>query len=618
LIQAPARSAPRGDDNGRARPSRRQHDPLVQAFARLARRQPLAPLVLSGNRRATVGDVDALALAARRSLETFMPRAARFGLPPGVLVAVSAHNGPGFLASLLALRRAGAAAVLLDGQAPPAEALRVAQALGASALLRCLTSWPARGDDWETSWLTGAGSDHAVCLPGIAVVKLTSGSTGMPRGIATPAAALLADDAALARTMGLRDGDRLVAAIPMSHSYGLSSLVMPALVRGTPLVMPEDSGLFGPFAAAERLDATVLPTVPPYLDALLRLSQAPGRPRHLRLVVAAGAPLSAGTAAAFREVYGLPVHVFYGASECGGICYDREGGAAERGSVGSPVEGVLVELLSEPAGALGGGGNGNGGAGGHGAPGTPGGTIAVRSPAVAAGYVPDPDPRLAGGRFVAGDLGTWRHGELVLLGRQDGVINIKGKKVNPREVESVLAELPGVDEVAVLGVPMPDRGSEVLRAVIACRPGRLTREEVLAWCRERLAAHKIPRSLLLLAEIPRTPRGKLDRAALLTPLCGGPAAGAGAAAGTLSGAAGALAGTADTLAGTAGALASAADTLAGAAGTLVGAAGTLACAASAFVGAASADPAAGAGAGLAEGGGELAGSEPPTGRRRGR
>jgi long-chain acyl-CoA synthetase len=555
LIHAPTRSAQRGDDSGRARPRRRLRDPLLQAFESLARRQPLAPLVLSGSRRATVADVDALARAARRSLEAPVPvpaapaaaaaapagsaapaaPAPRRGLPPGALVAVSAHNGPGLLASLLALRRADLAAVLLDGQAPPAEALRVAQALGASALLRCLTSWPAAADDWETSWLPGAGSARPVCLPGIAVIKLTSGSTGVPRGIATPVAALLADEAALARTMGLRADDRLVAAIPMSHSYGLSSLAMPALVRGTPLVMPEDSGLFGPLAAAERMGATVLPTVPPYLDALLRLSQVPGRPRSLRLVIAAGAPLSAHTAGGFREIFGLPVHVFYGASECGGICYDREGGAAERGSVGTPVEGVEVELHAGQADAApeaadhGNGCQGRGGSGagngvgdgrsdGSGASaGAGGGVIVVRSPAVAAGYVPDPDQRLAGGRFVAGDLGRWQRGELVLLGRQDGMVNIKGKKVNPREVERVLAELGGVEEAVVLGVPLPDRGGEVLRAVIACRPGRLTREEVLAWCRERLAAHKIPRSLILLPEIPRTERGKLDRMALLAP-----------------------------------------------------------------------------------------------------
>jgi acyl-CoA synthetase (AMP-forming)/AMP-acid ligase II len=500
-------SSRRAQERDRARIRRRSRDPLLHAFDRLVRRQPLAPLVLSASRRATVGDVDSLALAALRGLQ------AGGRLAPGAVVAVSAPNGPGLLASLLALRRADLAALLLDGQAPPAEAWRVAQALGASAVLRCLGAWPAAVRDWEALRLPRAGSDQALHLPGMAVVKLTSGSSGAPRGIATPVEALLADDAALARTMGLRADDRLVAAIPMSHSYGLSSLAMPALVRGTPLVLPEDCGLFGPFVAAERLGATVLPTVPPYLDALLRLSQAPARPPCLRLVIAAGAPLSACTAAGFREHYGLPVHVFYGASECGGICYDREGGAAERGSVGAPVEGVEVELLA-------------------------GGPVAVRSPAVAAGYVPDPDSRLGGGRFIAGDLGAWRQGELVLLGRQDGMVNIKGRKVNPREVERVLAELAGVDEVVVLGVPVPDRGGEVLRAVIASRPGRLTREEVLAWCRERLAAHKIPRSLILLPEIPRTPRGKLDRAALQSLRAGAGVAAAEDAAAAEDGAAG--------------------------------------------------------------------------------
>jgi acyl-CoA synthetase (AMP-forming)/AMP-acid ligase II len=501
LIPASTRSAPRGHADGGARPRRRPPDPLLQAFDRLVRRQPLAALVLSGHRRATVADVDAAARAAGRVLDA--ARQPDGALPPGALVAVAAPSGPGFLAALVALRRSGAAALLLDGQAPPAEALRVARSLGAAALLRCSGPWPEAADDWQSQRLPAGGGGRAAQLPGIAVVKLTSGSTGAPRGIATPAAALLADDAALARTMGLRPDDRLVAAIPMAHSYGLSSLALPALVRGTPLVMPDDRGLLGPFAAAERLGATVLPTVPPYLDALLRLSQTPGRPPSLRLVIAAGAPLSARTAAGFRELYGLPVHVFYGASECGGICYDREGGAAERGSVGSPVDGVEIELLPAASPAAAGDGRG------------PGGAVAVRSAAVAAGYLPDPDPRLGGGRFVAGDLGTWRDGELVLLGRQDGIVNIKGRKVNPREVESVLAELDGVDEAVVLGIPVPERGGEVLRAVIGCRSGRLSREEVLAWCRERLAAHKVPRSLILLPEIPRTGRGKPDRAALL-------------------------------------------------------------------------------------------------------
>jgi len=394
------------------------------------------------------------------------------------------------LASLVALRRAGLAALLLDAQTPEAEALRTVKALGASALLRCRAGWPRGPEDWSLI-PTGIEGCH---LPGIAVVKLTSGSTGAPRGIATPAEALVADDAALTASMGIGEDDRLLATIPMSHSYGLSSLAMPALMRGTLLILPDEGRVFDPLAAAEQTGATVFPTVPAVLDALLRLGESPSWPAALRLVLTAGAPLSPVTASRFRETFGLPVHVFYGASECGGICYDREGTAGERGTVGTPVEGVRV-VLEE------------------------GGVITVQSPAVAAGYIPEGDNRLGNGRCVGGDFAEWRDGELVLRGRVDDLVNIKGKKVNPREVEAVLAQLPGVREVAVLGVCLPDRSGdrsdEVLRAVVACPPGSLTAEEVVAWCRPRLSPHKVPRSVVLVPELPRTSRGKLDRGSLM-------------------------------------------------------------------------------------------------------
>lgn len=467
-------------------------DPILHAFERLARRDPLAPLVVSPERRATVSDVDALARAAASRL-------AERPLAPGTIAGLAAANGPGFLASLLALRRAGLAALLLDARTPEAEALRVLAALGAPLLLRCPAGWPQGPDGWtlvEAPRIATTAPPEPV-VPDTAVVKLTSGSTGTPRGIATPAEALIADDDALTATMGLRPEDRLLTTIPLSHSYGLSSLALPCLTRGALLVIPEEGGLYDPLVTAARLGATFFPTVPAHLDALVRMSEPPPRPASLRLVITAGAPLGAATSARFRETFGLPVHVFYGSSECGGICYDREGGAAERGTVGSPVEGVQVAL--EPV---------------DGGP-EEEGIVTVESAAVALGYLPDPDDRLAGGRFRTGDIASWRGGELALQGRLDDLVNIKGKKVNPREVEGVIRRLPGVDEAVVLGVPAPGRSGETLRAVVACRPGRLTAEEVAVWCRTHLSAHKVPRSVLLVEALPRNPRGKLDRCALL-------------------------------------------------------------------------------------------------------
>jgi long-chain acyl-CoA synthetase len=191
------------------------------------------------------------------------------------------------------------------------------------------------------------------------------------------------------------------------------------------------------------------------------------------------------------------VHSFYGASECGGISYDREGGAAERGTVGTAVEGVTLRLEPQP--------------------GLPEreGTVVVASAAVAAGYLRDPDPRLAGGQFRTSDRGTWADGELRLCGRLDRLINVKGKKVDPGEVERVMVELDGVLDVVVVGVPSRPEGNETVRAIVACLPGALTTHEVVAFCRTRLAEHKVPRSVRFVTEVPRTSRGKIDREALL-------------------------------------------------------------------------------------------------------
>lgn len=143
-----------------------------------------------------------------------------------------------------------------------------------------------------------------------------------------------------------------------------------------------------------------------------------------------------------------------------------------------------------------------------------GGRVVVGSPAVTEGYWPEGDRRLGDGRFVTDDLATWDRGELRLVGRLSDTINVKGRKVNPREVEDVLAGLDGVLEVHVMGVPTPGGTDHIVRAVVACRSGDLTAEPVLAWCRARLTDYKVPRSVVFVDEIPRTDRGKLDRAAL--------------------------------------------------------------------------------------------------------
>ncbi len=455
-------------------------DPVLSAFERLLDTRPACAIVQAPSQCVDAAGLDAL---ARRAAGVLM----QGSCGPGRLIGLDAPNGPTLLAGYVALRRCGCAPLLLDHSAPIDDKRRAAAALGASGSLRACCAWGEQSDSFSFEATTDLVAAREMSRD-VGAVKLTSGSSGAPRGVVATAAALAADEDQLWRSMQLHHNDKLLVSIPLTHSYGFSSLLLPALMRGATLVMADEPGPLTPLHAADVCGATYFPTVPAWLAALVKIGSPPPWPRSLRLVVAAGAVLPAAVAAHFRSAFGSPVHVFYGASECGGITYDRQGDAAEHGSVGTPVEGVSIQLDDE-------------------------GIVSVLSAAVASGYIGDGSDRLQPGRFVSGDLAVWDQDRLVLRGRADDVINIKGKKFSPREVEAVIAEMPGVDDVAVLSVAGPNDVA-VVRAVVATTLQELSYDAVVAWCRSRLAEHKVPRSVLLVPELPRTERGKLDRVAL--------------------------------------------------------------------------------------------------------
>jgi long-chain acyl-CoA synthetase len=463
-------------------------DPILDPWASLVRRRPGDPLVLSTARAMAVGEVDRWALDCAGRAERSCP---------GELVALAADNGPGFLAAFVGLRRAGCVVLLLDARAPRGQRRALATSFGARALAEVREPWPH-----TAGWLllTPAAPQPATLsqrdtppLPvETAVLKLTSGSTGTPRAIAVSGAALVADDRQLAATMRLRPDERILAAVPLSHSYGFSSIALPALLRGSPILVPDLRRPWGALSAAHRLGATFVPAVPALLDPVARARQPPPPSAELRLLVSAGAPLLPATARAVRERWGHAVRAFYGASECGGIAFDREGGAAERGTVGTPVDGVAIDVETDQAAGP--------------------GRVTVKSAAVAASYVPRPQPELAGGVYRSADLASWRDSELVLRGRIDDLINVKGKKVHPGEVEDVIRRLPGVVDVLVLAAPAPG-GGELVKAVVVPGDRALDPEAVRRFSQAHLAEHQVPRSVVLVSELPRNARGKVDRAA---------------------------------------------------------------------------------------------------------
>ncbi len=469
---------------------------LFESFERVARRAPARPLVLAPDARPslTAGALLDRALATAKGLR--VERVA-----PGGLVLIERLSGIPLLAGLLATWACDAVAMPAETGAAPAEVEALRRTFRPEAVLRPGPAGALEAAACRADHAPDAGPD--VSPPaGAAYIKLTSGSTGRPRGVPATTAQLIADAGHIIEGMGVTPDLVNIAAISLSHSYGLASLVLPLVLQGsTLLLVPAAAG--HPLARALSIEEPAFFPGVPVLYEMLARADAPGiRPRGLRTCISAGAMLRPRTAAAFRQRTGVGVRAFYGTSETGGICFDDspEGDAAERteGCVGCPLPGVEVALEGEE------------------------GRVVVSSDAVADGYIgPGAEAGEDGeaflpGRFRTGDTGRFEDGggrrTLRLTGRAGTLVNVSGRKVNPIEVERVLTSMPGVRDAAVLGVPDESRGEALVACLVA--DAAVGRDEVLAHLRTGLAAHKIPRRIIFMDELARTIRGKIDLEAL--------------------------------------------------------------------------------------------------------
>lgn len=441
---------------------------MILRFLSLVNAAPGAPALIDGATGAVTTRAELWALAESMRFD---------GLAPGDGLAIQLPNSVELVAAFLAACRQELVVFPIDRDASESEVAAIIGQFGVRGFL-------GRGSGFS---LTRQAEARPAFPPFARLVKLTSGSTGMPKGIVATEGNLIADAENICATMDIRPDDLNLGAIPFSHSYGFSNLVTPLLVQGTPVVVSNDYLPQSLVEIANRYRCTVAPLIPMVFEHLA--VAAHGSFETIRTFLSAGAPLAASTSRRFRERFGLDIHSFYGCSECGGITYDRRGAAVERGTVGAALEGVTLSTATR--------------------------RLSVRSGSVAAGYLFDAttfEP-FADGTFTTDDLVELRDdGEVVLTGRASDLINTAGKKVNPREVEAVLLQIAGVREAKVYGEAAGARG-EVVAAALVATPD-VTRERVREFCRERLSLHKVPRIIKLIDEMPVDERGKVKRALL--------------------------------------------------------------------------------------------------------
>jgi acyl-CoA synthetase (AMP-forming)/AMP-acid ligase II len=377
---------------------------------------------------------------------------------------------------------------------------------GADFVLQTLAAWRAGGivcplePGGSVPTPALAASVSSGDLPdSIVHLKLTSATTGTPRLVAFTAEQLAADAAQIVSTMGLRAAWPNLGTISLAHSYGFSNLILPLLLHGIPLIL-----LDGPWPeSVRRTIAEVGDVTLPAVPALWKTWHEAGvLSSGVRLAISAGAPLPVQLEHAVFERSGLKIHNFYGATECGGIAYDRSSvPRTDDACIGAPLDGVALAV-------------------------GPSGCLEVRGAAVGAGYRPEPETGTSSLRdacFFSSDLAEIK-GELVYLrGRAGDQINVAGRKVSPEIIERELRASDEVEDCLVFGVPGgdADRGDLLVACVVAKRPANsnsnskvnvkavegLLKQFLLV----RLAAWQVPREWHFVDSLEPNQRGKLSR-----------------------------------------------------------------------------------------------------------
>jgi long-chain acyl-CoA synthetase len=452
-------------------------DPLLEAWHQTLARKRDAPAIFDANGAIlrTFRQIDEAASAFHIKLA---------GLEPGSVIAIQVGNHQDWPSLLIACLQQELIIIPMDRSISKQEREAALSICGARAVVTPAVS--GGHNEIVPLKIPPATTDWGKKTPSL--LKLTSGTTARPRAIRFQTAQLLADCDNICDTMGIGETDVNFAVVPISHSYGFSNLLTPLLSRGVSLALTDERLPRSLLHDLARTKATVFAGMPLFFQAFCEFDERPELP-DLRLCISAAAPLTAAVAKKFRAKFNLPIHSFYGSSECGGICYDGADLAAEDGFVGRPMSNVNITFIDPAAESS---------------------QIRVRSAAVGDGYFPEPDDeKLSRGVFVPDDLLARFGSGFKIVGRISDVINVAGKKVNPAEVEAQLLQFAGVREAIVFGRKSSLRNQEVAACVVAAP--EIRESDLLTFCRTRLSAWQVPKQIFLLDQIPVNERGKTSR-----------------------------------------------------------------------------------------------------------
>jgi long-chain acyl-CoA synthetase len=335
----------------------------------------------------------------------------------------------------------------------------------------------------------------------LAVLMYTSGTSGLPKGVMLTYGNLQSDTDAAIQHEQLTSKHTFLGVIPLFHSFGMTGMMLAPIQLGSRVVY---MARFSPVAAIQAIrkhKVSIMFGVPSMYAAVIRMESAtPEDFRQMFAVISGGEPLPPTVREAFKHKFGTPIYEGYGLTETSPVVALNTPTAHRPGSVGKAVPGCEIRIADEHGHALGT---------------DQVGEVWLKGPMIMKGYYNLPketaDVLNADGYFKTGDLGKIdADGYLYITGRKKELIIVAGEKVTPREVEDVIMRFKGVAEAAVVGRKDASRGEVVVAFVVPQKDVHVKPEEVRNFCREQgLVQFKVPREVIVVKELPRSPTGKV-------------------------------------------------------------------------------------------------------------
>jgi long-chain acyl-CoA synthetase len=480
---------------------------LATILTESARRYPDRPAIRLDDTVVTYAELDDLSARAAGWLQ------AR-GVQPGHRVGVMLPNVAQFPVIYYGLLRAGATVVPIN---PLLKAREIEHHFGDSGAKLAFVWTTAAAEAGKAAVVTGTDvvvvddstltaaaewPSQSAVVPraddDTAVILYTSGTTGTPKGAQLTHANLYRNCVAFIGLFDLCPTDVVLGCLPLFHAFGQSNGLNASVAAGASVTLVPRFEPTSVLKLIERHRVTVFEGVPTMYVTLLRTDAGVIDTSSLRMCISGGAALPVEVLRGFRDAFGAEILEGYGLSETSPTATFNRPAHTKPGSIGVPIDGVELKLIN---------------ADGSDTPAGEAGEIAIRGHNVMKGYWNRPDATTAAivdGWFHTGDMATRDDdGFYYIVDRKKDVIIRGGFNVYPREIEEVFYEHPAVLEAAVLGVPHPIHGEEVVAAV-ALRPSPYaTPEELRDYVKARVAPYKYPRHIWFVTALPKGPTGKI-------------------------------------------------------------------------------------------------------------